>query len=47
MNLSFAAEITLCLPFLRRSEQVSSYRLILFATVLEETLKVLEIVWID
>ena len=49
MNLSSAAEVTLSLSFLWWSswEPVSSQRLMVFATTLEETFKVLEIFRID
>ena len=49
INLSSAVEVTLVLPFLRRSswEPFSSSHLMVFATALEETFIVLEIFWID
>ena len=49
INLSSAAEVTLGLTFLWRSswETVSWYRLMVFATALEETFKVFEIFRID
>ena len=49
INLSSAAEETLGLPFLWRSswEPVSSQRLTVFATTVEETFKVLEMFLID
>jgi hypothetical protein len=49
MNVSSAAEVTLGLPFLWRSswEPDSSWRLMVFATALDETFKFLDLFRID